>query len=374
MDGYTIDDIVAMQKEAHEKGIIKKYNEKYGNESKEEFKKRIMRESAAEDKRKSDAEIARYIADTPKYMSNDGNPYAMKGDSRLWYNSTGEDVIKPKDEYAMEMVEVFKKPSDKNNDEYNRDLAKYNWQQQWVRAHEDINSAIRQGMNPKFGRSKKWVYDNVYKPYKKDFWEFQNSNEYQNAIEKDMIKHGQLKEEEDQRLKTIFRPKEPTKKSTKKRPIEEVEKRPIDEVEKIEEPNDKKIKPISSSDTKTKDSKELRKDNLRSRMNKKRQAIKEEAKEKRQAEEKEAKEKLQKQKEDAQKLPKPTQEDLAHAIEGLPEGWGANISNSWNRIYYFKTDGTNNQQWTRPTNSGGKKKGKSVKKKSSKKGKGTRKK
>ena len=80
-----------------------------------------------------------------------------------------------------------------------------------------------------------------------------------------------------------------------------------------------------------------------------------------------------------EKLPKPTQEDLAHAIEGLPEGWGANISNSWNRIYYFKKDsvpGTNNhnQQWTRPTNSGGKKKGKSVKKKSSKKGKGTRKK
>tara|TARA_B100000900_G_scaffold412927_1_gene435725 strand:- start:800 stop:1876 length:1077 start_codon:yes stop_codon:yes gene_type:complete len=358
MDGYTRDDILKWQKE---------YNEKYGNESKEEFAERIMRESAAEDKRKSDAEIARYIADTPKYMSNDGNPYAMKGDSRLWYNSTGENVIKPKDEYAMEMVEVFKKPSDKNNDEYNRDLAKYNWQQQWVRAHEDINSAIRQGMNPKFGRSKKWVYDNVYKPYKKDFWVFQNSDEYKNAIEKDMIKHAQLKEEEDRRLKNVFESlTKPTKKSAKKRPI--------DEVEKIEEPNDKKIKPISSSDTKTKDSKELRKDNLRSRMNKKRQAIKEEAKEKRQAEEKEAKEKLQKQKEDAQKLPKPTQEDLAHAIEGLPEGWGANISNSWNRIYYFKTDGTNNQQWTRPTNSGGKKKGKSVKKKSSKKGKGTRKK
>ena len=174
MDGHTIDEILKLQKEAHEKGIIKEYNEKYGNESKEEFAERIMRESAAEDKRKSDAEIARYIADTPKYMSNDGNPYAMYGDSRLWYNSTSEDVIKPKDEYAMEMVELFKKPTNKNNDEYNRDLAKYNWQQQWVRAHEDINSAIRQGMNPKFGRSKKWVYDNVYKPYKKDFWDFQN--------------------------------------------------------------------------------------------------------------------------------------------------------------------------------------------------------
>lgn len=358
MDGHTTDEILKLQKE---------YNEKYGNESKEEFAERIMRESAAEDKRKSDAEIARYIADTPKYMSNDGNPYAMKGDSRLWYNSTGEDVIKPKDEYAMEMVEVFKKPSDKNNDEYNRDLAKYNWQQQWVRAHEDINSAIRQGMNPKFGRSKKWVYDNVYKPYKKDFWDFQNSDEYKNAIEKDMIKHAQLKEEEDQLFKNVFESlKKPTIKSAKKRPIEEVEK--------IEEPNDEKIKATSSSsDTKTNDSKS-RKELLRERMNKKRQAVKKEAEEKRQAEKKAAEEKLKKQKEDAQTLPKPTQEDLAHAIEGLPEGWGANISNSWNRIYYFKTDGTNNQQWTRPTNSGGKKKGKSVKKKSSKKGKGTRKK
>lgn len=334
----------------------KEYNEKYGNESKEEFAERIMRESAAEDKRKSDAEIARYIADTPKYMSNDGNPYAMKGDSRLWYNSTGEDVIKPKDEYAMEMVEVFKKPSDKNNDEYNRDLAKYNWQQQWVRKHEDINSAIRQGMNPKIPRDKKWVYDNVYKPYKKDFWEFQNSDEYQNAIEKDMIKHAQLKEEEDRRLKNVFESLiKPTKKSAKKRPIEEVKK--------TEEPNDKKIKPTSSSDTKTKDPKELRKESLRKRMN-----------EKRQAEKKAAEEKLKKQKEDAQKLPKPTPAQLAAAKTGLPEGWGANISDSWHRIYYFRKDGTNNQQWTRPTNSGGKKKGKSVKKKSSKKGKGTRKK
>jgi hypothetical protein len=353
MDGYTIDEILKLQKEAHEKGIIKEYNEKYGNESKEEFAERIMRESAVESKRKSDAEIARYIADTPKYMSNDGNPYAMIQDSRLWYNSTGDDVIKPKDDYAMEMVEVFKNPTDKNNDEYNRDLAKYNWQQQWVRTHEDINSAIRQGMNPKFGRSKKWVYDNVYKPYKKDFWGFQNSDEYKSAIKKDMIKHAELEAAENLRIQTIFENlKKPTKKSTKKRHIEEV---------KTEEHNDEKIKAASSSIvTKTKDPKELRKDNLRDRMNKKRKQ--------------EAEEKLKKQKEHAQTLPKPTQEDLAHATEGLPEGWGANISNSWNRIYYFKTDGTNNQQWTRPTNSGGKKKGKSVKKKSSKKGKGTRKK
>ena len=364
MDGYTIDEILKLQKEAHEKGIIKEYNEKYGNESKEEFAERIMRESAAESKRKSDAEIARYIADTPKYMSNDGNPYAMIQDSRLWYNSTGDDVIKPKDDYAMEMVEVFKNPTDKNNDEYNRDLAKYNWQQQWVRTHEDINSAIRQGMNPKFGRSKKWVYDNVYKPYKKDFWGFQNSDEYKSAIKKDMIKHAELEAAENLRIQTIF---ENLKKPTTK-------KRRVESVAETEEHNDEKIKATSSSsDTKTNDSKS-RKELLRERMNKKRQAVKKEAEEKRQAEKKAAEEKLKKQKEDAQTLPKPTQEDLAHAIEGLPEGWGANISNSWNRIYYFKRDGTNNQRWTRPTNNGGKKKIKSVKKKSSKKGKRTRKK
>ena len=350
MDGYTIDEILKLQKEAHEKGIIKEYNEKYGNESKAEFAERIMRESAAESKRKSDAEIARYIADTPKYMSNDGNPYAMTQDSRLWYNSTGDDVIKPKDDYAMEMVEVFKNPTDKNNDEYNRDLAKYNWQHQWVRTHEDINSAIRQGMNPNIGRSKKWVYDNVYKPYKKDFWGFQNSDEYKNAIKKDMIKHAELEAAKNLRIQTIF---ENLKKPTTK-------KRRVESVAETEEHNDEKIKATpSSSATKPKDFNQLRKDNLRERMNKKRKQ--------------DAEEKLKKQKEDAQKLPKPTQEDLAHAIEGLPEGWGANISNSWNRIYYFRTDGTNNQHWTRPTNSGGKKKSKRVKKKSSKKGKGTRK-
>lgn len=364
MDGYTIDEIVAMQKKAHKDGTIKRHQEKLDKMSNAEFEKYVNDTYNEDQKQKSDKAIADAIREQNKTWTKEAHtmPYMA-----ALYEDSRDPVIKPKDEYAMEMVDVFKKPSDKNNDEYNRDLVKHDWQQKWVRTHEDINSAIRQGMNPKFGRSKKWVYDNVYKPYKKDFWEFQNSNEYKNAIEKDMIKHAQLKEEEDQRFKKVFESlKKPTIKSAKKRPIEEVEK--------IEEPNDEKIKATSSSsDTKTNDSKS-RKELLRERMNKKRQAVKKEAEDKRQAEKKAAEEKLKKQKEDAQTLPKPTQEDLAHAIEGLPEGWGANISNSWNRIYYFKTDGTNNQQWTRPTNSGGKKKGKSVKKKSSKKGKGTRKK
>lgn len=350
MDGYTIDDIVAMQKKAHKDGTIKRHQEKLDKMSNAEFEKYVNDTYNEDQKQKSDKAIADAIREQNKTWTKEAHtmPYMA-----ALYEDSRDPVIKPKDEYEMKIVEVFKKPTDINNDEYNRDLVKYNWQQQWARTHEDINSAIRQGMNPNIGRSKKWVYENRYRPYKKDFGEFQNSDEYKNAIEKDFIIHAQLKEEEDQRLETIFKYlKEPTKKNTKKRHIEEV---------KTEEHNDEKIKAASSSIvTKTKDPKELRKDNLRDRMNKKRKQ--------------EAEEKLKKQKEHAQKLPKPTQEDLAHAIEGLPEGWGANISNSWNRIYYFKTDGTNNQQWTRPTNSGGKKKGKSVKKKSSKKGKGTRKK
>lgn len=347
MDGYTIDEIVAMQKKASEDGTMERHKTKLDKMSNVEFDKYVDDTYKEQQKKKSDKAIADAIREQNKTWTKEAHTMPYRA---ALYEDSRDPVIKPKDEYAMEMVDVFKKPTDKNNDEYNRDLVKHDWQHQWVRSHEDINSAIRQGMNPNVGRSKKWVYENVYKPYKKDFWDFQNSDEYKSAIEKDMIKHAQLTKEEDQRIQTIF---ESLKKPTKKRPIKEVEK--------TEEHNDEKIKATSSSSaTKTKDPKELRKDNLRDRMNKKRKQ--------------EAEEKLKKQKEDAQSLSKPTQEDLAHAIEGLPEGWGANISNSWNRIYYFRTDGTNNQQWTRPTNSGGKKKSKSVKKKSSKKGKGTRKK
>lgn len=67
-----------------------------------------------------------------------------------------------------------------------------------------------------------------------------------------------------------------------------------------------------------------------------------------------------------------TDEQLNIERASLPNNWDAAISNTWNRFYYFKK-GTNERQWHKPSQNGGKKRSKKNKNKGNKKTKRTHK-
>ena len=155
---------------AENKDRMDAYNEKYKDETADEFSTRIMGEASVEKKRKHDAEIARYIADTPKYMSNDGNKYAMKQDSRLWDRSR----TPPRDTQPdLKPVAIYSKPPNGNP----IDELKHKWQQDWFRRNESVNYVIRDKL-----RGYTWRKQFLERYYK-EFKEFRESDEYINATE-----------------------------------------------------------------------------------------------------------------------------------------------------------------------------------------------
>jgi hypothetical protein len=167
----TVSQIVELQRKAHADGTLKRLKKECENETTEDFKKRVFKQYKKDKQDRNDAEIARYKADTHKYMSKDGNSRALLQDSRLWDTSLDNPPINK--EPDLTPAAIYSKPNDGNP----IDEVKYNWQQKWFRQNEPINSVIRD-------KKRNYVWRrNKLKDYNDGFTQFCNSDEYINATE-----------------------------------------------------------------------------------------------------------------------------------------------------------------------------------------------
>lgn len=160
----------AEQLYAENKDRMDAYNEKYKDETADEFRTRIMGVHSVENKRKSDKAFADAIKEQNKYWTKEKHtlPYnrALCEDSR-------EPTIKTIKNPELKPVAIYSKPNDGNP----IDEVKYNWQQKWFRQNEPINSVIRDK-----NRDYVWRRDKL-KDYNDGFTQFCNSDEYINATE-----------------------------------------------------------------------------------------------------------------------------------------------------------------------------------------------
>jgi hypothetical protein len=192
---------------AENKDRMDAYNEKYKDETADEFSARIMGEASVEKKRKSDKAFADAIKEQNKYWTKEKHtlPYnrALCEDSR-------EPTIKTIKNPDLKPVAIYSKPNDGNP----IDEVKYNWQQKWFRQNEPINSVIRD-KNRDYGWRKRFL-----ERYYDEFKQFRESDEYINATEnlypiwrtKQQKLWEANKKEEDDRMRRLigFKPKTPS--------------------------------------------------------------------------------------------------------------------------------------------------------------------
>jgi hypothetical protein len=204
----TVLQIVELQRKAHADGTLKRLKKERENETMEDFEKRIFKQAEKDKQDRNDAEIARYKADTHKYMSRDGNSRALLQDSRLWDTPLDNPPINKKPD--LKPVAIYSKPNDGNP----IDEVKYNWQQKWFRQNESVNHVIRETTRD-YGWRKRFL-----ERYYDEFKQFRESDEYINATEKLYpiwrTKQQKIweanKKEEDDRLNRLlsFKPKTPS--------------------------------------------------------------------------------------------------------------------------------------------------------------------
>lgn len=167
----TVSQIVELQQKAHADGTLKRLKKERENETKEDFEKRVFKQAEKDKQDRNDAEMARYKADTYKYMSRDGNSRALLQDSRLWDTPLDNPPINKKPD--LKPVAIYSKPTDGNP----IDEVKYNWQHKWFRQNESVNHVIRETTRD-YGWRKRFL-----ERYYDEFKQFRESDEYINATE-----------------------------------------------------------------------------------------------------------------------------------------------------------------------------------------------
>ena len=196
---------------AENKDRMDAYNDKYKDETADEFSARIMGEASVEKKRKSDKAFADAIKKQNKYWTTEKHtlPYnrALCEDSR-------EPTIKTIKKPDLKPVAIYSKPNDGNP----INEIKHNWQKEWFRQNEPINSVILDK-----NRDYVWRRDRL-KDYNDGFRQFCKSNEYIDANDnlypiwrtKQQELREANKKEEDDRLNRLlsFKPKTPSCKPT----------------------------------------------------------------------------------------------------------------------------------------------------------------
>lgn len=208
----TVSQIVELQQKAHADGTLKRLKKERENETMEDFEKRVFKQAEKDKQDRNDAEMARYKADTHKYMSRDGNSRALLQDSRLWDTPLDNPPINKKPD--LKPVAIYSKPTDGNP----IDEIKYNWQHKWFRQNESVNHVIRE-KNRDYGWRKRFL-----ERYYDEFKQFRESDEYINATEnvyptwhaKQQKIWEANKKEEDDRLNRLLgiKPKTPSCKPT----------------------------------------------------------------------------------------------------------------------------------------------------------------
>tara|TARA_B110000879_G_scaffold209755_2_gene298223 strand:- start:6439 stop:7488 length:1050 start_codon:yes stop_codon:yes gene_type:complete len=226
----TVSQIVELQRQSHADGTIKRLKTERENETTEDFEKRIFQQAAKDKQDRNDAEIARYKADTHKYMSRDGNSRALLQDSRLWDTPLDNPPINKKPD--LKPVAIYSKPTDGNP----IDEAKHNWQQKWFRQNESVNHVIRE-KNRDYGWRKRFLegYHTALAAYhKSDEYKNVNDNLYPKFREEQDNKWKAEKEEEDDRLNRLLgiKPKTPSHK-----PREEPAKSNYDIIKSNQQPD-----------------------------------------------------------------------------------------------------------------------------------------
>lgn len=210
----TVSQIVELQRKSHADGTIARLKKERETETMEDFEKRIFEQDKKDKQDRNNAEIARYKADTHKYMSRDGNSRALLQDSRLWDTPLDNPPINKKPD--LKPVAIYSKPTDGNP----IDEVKYNWQQKWFRQHEPVNHVIRD-KHRDYGWRKRFLegyHTDLAAYHKSDEYKNVNDNLYPKFREEQDNKWKAEKEEEDDRLNRLLciKPKTPSSKPTEK--------------------------------------------------------------------------------------------------------------------------------------------------------------
>jgi hypothetical protein len=124
-----------------------------------------------------------YHAATAQHMVHESGK--MPYDSRLTEVTIVPDNYVPKKE-KIQIVEIYKKPTDTEERSYEVKMLDHEWQKEWFKENGPLNIIIQR--RKKDGSDDDTIVKNIRK-YRNDLGEFHRSDEYRNASDSMVVKH-----------------------------------------------------------------------------------------------------------------------------------------------------------------------------------------